>query len=1249
MPSKNTQANINATMNNRKSPGRPKLSITKGRANTIRKFFGVTDKQIGDEAKRLNITRNQLYESKNNSYLQLKKGKRKNSKEAEDFLKSITADDPETRRTQAITESESRRFKKVANEFKFVTNQTNNLSFAIVGKAGSKMVDAIQVHKNIKVFFQFQLNFHNSDMELFILPTTIASKNINSLMDIKVTIDSVKEELRNRIEVIEARGTGMVFDSINSMVIGLNKNKPLRGGSYVPLDAYLENKKCCINIQNKDDKCLMYCVLYHLHKDEIKGHPERVSHYKKYKDFNWDDIKFPVKLGQMSKIEEMVKHGINVFGYDNKRVFPLRVTPIITEDIINLLLIDNKHFVYVKKLDVLVSPNKRVDNEHVAKKSWVCHNCLHCFYNSTQLIKHRKNGCDVFEPTRTELPKMIKCEDGSFETPTISFKNHARKLKAPVVIYADFETFVQKHDVVHNEMKSSTTKLANLPPCSYGFNVVSDYPELNMGFQMYRGENTVAHFLRKLIDVGDNIRKIIDHEKKMIINEEQENEFNHCKECHICNKAIDDADVKVRDHDHISGHYRGCAHQSCNLNLNNKNYKIPVFFHNLTGFDGHLIIQGLRDMNFSNIKLIAQNFEKYMSISFGDFRFLDSFAFMSSSLDSLTKNLLKDGEHNFKHTLEASLSSEQRKLILRKGVYPYEYINSSDRFEETALPPIETFYSCLSEEGVSDADYEHAQKVWRAFQIRNIGDYHDLYLKTDVLLLSDIFEAFRNTAVTNYELDPANGYFTLPNFAWDAMLKKTQVKLEQLTDVDMYLMCEMGIRGGTSLISHRYAKANNTYMTDYDESKPSSYIMYLDANNLYGEAMIQKLPTGGFEWVDYVDERFIKNYNEESKHGYFVKCDLEYPKELHDLHNNYPLAVESRAVALDELSPYQLNQISTHHERHDVNMKKLIPNLYDRKDYVCHIRNLKYYLSKGLILKNIHSVLQFEHSRWLKPYIDFNTQKRTMSKNEFEKDLYKLMNNAVFGKTMENMRGRVDITLCTDEDKYLRQVAKPQFLESKIFGENLIAIKQVPKKVELNKPIYVGVSVLDLSKLHMYQFHYDYIKPKYGDKSTLLFTDTDSLCYRIETVDMYEEMKSDKHLFDQSDYSMEGHRSQDNTNKKVIGKFKDETCGVPIVEFCGLRSKMYSILLDDHKEKKTGKGIKKSALKRYVKHNDYKRCLFGSGLKDQRQLVSFNNLRSINHEIGLYRYTKIGLSCSNDKQYLLEDGITSLSYGHYKI
>ena len=430
--------------------------------------------------------------------------------------------------------------------------------------------------------------------------------------------------------------------------------------------------------------------------------------------------------------------------------------------------------------------------------------------SQVRLDNHKKMGCDFFEATRVEIPTLTK----SGKKPMIEFKNFNRKFKTPVVIYADFETLIQPIDNKHNESKSSTTKLAELPPCSYAFNVVSDYPELNFGLHTYRGEDAVERFITDILKIGDicgdiyKKPKLFGKAKSVKLTEEQEEEIRNCKVCHICERKLGEIDEnddgskdKTKkeedfatevDWDVINGEYLGCAHAKCirNRRVDIIKNPIPVFFHNLKGFDGHLIIQGLAKMNFSNIRIIAQNFEKYMTITVNQFRFLDSFAFLASSLDTLSSNLLKDGKENFKITLDKIKSENQQRLILKKGVYPYEYMDSFERFEETKLPPIDKFYSQLSESNISKEDYEHAKMVWNIFNMRTLGDYHDLYLMTDVLLLSDVFETFRKTAMKNYNLDPANGYFTLPNFAWDAMMYKTQVKLEQLTDIDMYLFCE---------------------------------------------------------------------------------------------------------------------------------------------------------------------------------------------------------------------------------------------------------------------------------------------------------------------------------------------------------------------------------------------------------------------------------------------------------------------------
>jgi len=341
-------------------------------------------------------------------------------------------------------------------------------------------------------------------------------------------------------------------------------------------------------------------------------------------------------------------------------------------------------------------------------------------------------------------------------------------------------------------------------------------------------------------------------------------------------------------------------------------------------------------------------------------------------------------------------------LLYKKGVYPYEYMDAWERFSETRLPEKERFYSSLTEEHITDEEYERAQEVWKAYGCKNLGDYHDLYVKTDVAQLADVFENFRKVCQEQYGLDPAH-YFTSPGLSWDALLKKTGVELELLTDYEMHLFVERGMRGGISMVSKRYAKANNPQVPGYDPGEPKSYIMYLDANNLYGWAMSKPLPKRGFKWkrVMPTEEEILKK-KENAKNGWILEVDLEYPEELHGEHNSYPLAPEKKEVKKEWMSDYQKGLMEDLELKHQ-ETRKLLLTLQDKNNYVLHYRNLQFYLKQGMKLKRVRRVLEFEQECWMEPYIRMNTEFRKRAKSDFEKDFYKLMNNSVFGKTMEKL------------------------------------------------------------------------------------------------------------------------------------------------------------------------------------------------------------------------------------------------------
>ena len=1078
-----------------------------------------------------------------------------------------------------------------------------------------------------------------------------ASQTIINQMEINEALQMSKQNILNKIAQWISEGSGWTVQSVDNHYLNIAKYEPMKGSSYIQLPNELRNsKKGLINMKNEDNECFRWCHIRHLNPQDKD--PQRIKKTDKQYvgKLDYSNIEFPVGVKHYNKIEKQNSINISVFGYEDKQPYPIYVSKEKYEDHMELLLVtenENKHYVLIKDFNRFMY--NQTKHEH---RKHFCMHCLQCF-SSDRVLSDHKDIC--IQVNGTQAIKMPNKDNN-----ILKFNNFHKQQPVPFVIYADFESVLEKiHGCQQDGNKSYTEAYQTHTDCGFGYKVVCCYDDkYTKPIQIYRGEKAVYKFMENILEEVKYCKRVMKKyfNKPLRMTEENEQEFKKATTCHICDKKYTEKDTRVRDHCHITGKFRGSAHQECNLKLriNPKEIQIPVIFHNLKGYDSHFIMQEIGaivkkhvyknkkgEEKQMNINAIPNNMEKYMSFMLGkNLTFIDSFQFMSSSLDKLVSNLPAEA---LKYTSER-FQKEKLNLMTRKGIYPYDYMDSFEKFNKTELPTKEEFYSILNNEHISDEDYQHAKNVWNTFQLKTMGEYHDLYLKSDILLLADVFENFRKTCLQYYKLDPCH-YFTSPGLSWDAMLKMTNIQLELMTDIDMFQFIEKGLRGGISYISNRYAKANNKYMSEYDENMPSKYIIYLDANNLYGWAMSQYLPTGGFKWLTekQINKINLAQYNEDSNKGLLIEVDLEYPKELHDLHNDYPVAAERVCVNKDMLSEY-CKTIATKYNISTGLVHKLIPTLSNKEKYVLHYRNLQLYLDLGLKINKVHRVLEFNQSPWLKEYISFNTIKRTQAKNSFEKDFFKLMNNSVFGKTMENIRKRVDVRLITDEKKLLKMVSKPTYVSSKIFNENLVAVHKIKETLTLNRPAYVGMCILDLSKTLMYNFHYNYIKEKYGNKAKLLFTDTDSLTYEIETDDVYRDFWNDKDRFDNSEYP-ESSPYFDKTNKKVIGKFKDEACGIPITEFIGLRSKMYSYIKDNNKGGKTAKGIKKNTINNNIKHTDYKNVL----LENRQIQHTMKTIRSSKHQLGSYEINKISLSCFDDKRYILTNGIESLAYGHYYI
>lgn len=1131
-----------------------------------------------------------------------------------------------------------------------------------------------------------------------------------------------------RIDQLQEYGSGWTLHEIVQLEVNYNKFVRFSGTSYLPLPKSITNKHAVVNVKNDDNQCFKWAVLSALHP--AKDHSDRVNNYERFKnELNFENIQFPVTLNDISVFENQNPNiSINVYiiqrEYDiNSEAYKNMLLSIrLTEDVkskhIHLLLIfeDNDeefdvdlcnvnsshikkvmhndmmhtHYAWIKNLSAMIQGQVTKCKRN---KKYICDRCLHYFSTESRLNEHIVQ-CNQMNKCKITLPEE--------QNRWLSFSNHKNKIEVPFIIYADIESLLStKVNDDEAECSSSAPKgaiqkhIAN--SIGYYFHARIE-PDLSH-YGKFFGPNCISDFINHLKTLMIDIVWPKLHEvKPMKLSEQEDYDFQNSIVCHICNNPFTlysdlsdcneqsknendkkktkkiDKNMKVRDHCHMTGKFRGAAHHKCNLKYQiSKN--IPVVFHNLN-YDSHFLIERLANIFPGKIDIIPKTSEDYISFtkemkkseiiddeaeevnenkSFREnlrLRFIDSYRFLRCSLAELAKNLLSDDlkitRKEWKH-----LNESEFKLLTQKGVYPYEYMDSWDKFAEMQLPSKKDFYDKLNDSKISDEQYEFAQKIWDTFKIGNMREYTHLYLKTDVLLLADIFENFRDNCIKMYEIDPAH-YYTLPGYSWDCMLKHTQVQIELFTDIDKMLFVEKGVRGGISQCSKRHSVANNEYMdVDYDASKPTKYLMYFDVNNLYGWAMSQFLPISDYTWcsVEFFGneskeiEANILKIPDNSEYGFMMEVDIEYPESLHDLHNDYPFCCEHLNVG-------------------DSTQKKLVLTLYDKQNYVIHYRMLKAAIKHGLRVKKIHKVLRFKQSAWLNDYIMLNTNQRAKSKTKFEKDLYKLMNNAIFGKTMENVRKRVDIKLISNwNGRYGLQemIGKPNFKRCVIFNEDLAACELNRLNITINKPMLVGFSILELSKICMYEFHYDFMLKYYdANNCRIVYTDTDSFMYELTDKDIYKFIKANPERFDTSDFPLDNRYGIDQKNPKKIGIMKDENNGKIVKEIIGLRSKMYAYKMHEKSkvikkikgvknEKneivKKAKGIKRNVLENKITFKDFKHCVEKNFILIKRQTT----IRSHLHNIYTISNLKKALDPFDDKRYLIPNSCETLAWGHYKI
>lgn len=1109
--------------------------------------------------------------------------------------------------------------------------------------------DAIKVH--LELFCEAEIASKN---ETEILKLGSGNKNLTRSTDINEFLDEIVEKLKVQSENFEIRNSGWTLLNVKHLLINVNKFCPLSGKSFVKLPKFLESKKAIINVKNNDNLCFLWSLLAF---KELQINPKRKNSQRLVNKTNlkrlsvlfpnYNRFKFPMSLKHIDKFEKTYNISINVFGFNevaNEITGPLHCTKNEKmENHVNLLLIENddgSHFTLIKDLSKLVMSQKTKKK----KRAFICNCCL-VFFSSIKKLKLHKSRGDCYK-TITNMPTE--------NLNIVQFKNYHKMMKIPIAIYADVECILEK---IVDDPSGKTHKHR---PAAAGFYILNSIDENLSKYKQFSGEKCMKKFISSLIDECKFLyNKFLKHKVPMKpLTEQQIEEFRKATICWICEKSFEPGNVKCRDHCHYEGSYRGAAHVNCNLKLKQVNF-IPVLFHNYSNYDLHLTIHEISiRKDLARMSCIPINKNKYISLSsyikndentseIFEIRFLDSYRFMSESLDSLAKNLPKSDFRELYRVFGKSCDSEHVGLLTQKQVLCYEYLDNFEKLKETSLPPISEFYSSLTNSCISEKDYLHARNIWDRFKITNLEEYMLLYLQTDVLILADTFENFRKVCIEKYKLDPLH-YFTTPGLSWDAMLRFTGVQIELITQYEMMRMVNSGVRGGITVNNAKYLNSNNVFLGEklYDPCKKDSFLIYLDVNNLYGLSLSSPLPLSNFEWDsnEWTVEKIL-NLEKDDPIGYIFEVDLDYPQSLHDLHDDLPFCAESLS------SPISSNQ----------KIKKLILNLNAKKDYICHYLVLKQALQNGLVLKKVSRVLKFNQSPFMASYIEKNTEYRTQATNEFEKNFFKLLNNSIYGKTLESVDKRVDIKFVTKYDnKGSRKLNIETLTASNLYHSFTIirgdddkseagdfAIIQMKKEsITFNRPIQIGFSVLELSKTIMYDFWYNYILKKYSHGRALLgYMDTDAFIIHVTTKNIFEDIKPDiDKYFDTSNFPVNNIHGIPLKNKKVLGKWKFETGEKIIQAFYGLRSKMYlvHVLGDDIIAK--AKGVLRHLTKAYTPEL-YKDVLINKKTMRQEMI----KIRSYNHQIYTEKQNKISLCWSDDKRFLMANNINTLAWGNYKI
>lgn len=1151
-----------------------------------------------------------------------------------------------------------------------------------------EIVERIDNQRNFKIQFEFHITLSKT------LPTgkediqtryiAIPYQNLCDFANLNILFEYMEIYFDGREELIESEGSGLTVKSINTLaiyIIDTATNGAPKFGEYTPYKANF-GRKHIVNIETIDN-CVELSLIASYMWDNPK-YKQHFTHHRKRKEVymqnmgKWFDM--PSTVGRIITMEDFAKIENNM----NKKIL---VYQLLEEKRVNEKSVYKLHLTFNSKAKI----KNRKDIIHLLQLEESNHVCLiadfQAYINAFKRTKN-KNRCHVFchlclnSFNDKKIDDHIKICETNAKLGTIKLPNKGDKYK-----FSKYVSLIRPYYIAYFDTEAilipnpSPGILNNHKLCAYAY-VICDQNGVIVreGLKCADENNPIDNLSTQLTcDILTDYNELMDELvpklcKKAFLLPEEELRFQRQKKCELCELVFKSSQSKHRHHEHtifpiynsknelIKGNYVGALCATCNIQITLKRECMQVISHNGGAYDMKFVAMGLSGELFLPPNVLSKTSDTMFSIevkfnidtsvtkkkNYG-IKYIDSYNFLAGSLDTLSSDLQKTG--NKLSILESGLKKAGYSdlcinLSKRKGIYMYEYMSCEGKLDETCLPPYEEFFSELSGINVTREEYSRALDVWNAAKCVTLRDYMRLYLLVDTLLLAEVFEAFRKTMIENHSLDPAH-FISGPGLSMESALYGSKLRFDLIQDLDLYNLIESNTRGGYAGVVIPYMKLNNPLCPGYNKEKISTSAVFLDFNSLYSEILSQNLPTGEIYKLT-TDEiiAFKLDTSCEDSHTYMVNVNIHVPENKMEDTDDFPLILTHKEINLNDLSDYTKHLLEYSGKTGTQFGKKLVGTHEPQENYLISLALLQVLMRYGLKVSRINDVYRFKQEKCFNEYITKNIKLRTETDSAFKKNLYKLLNNCIFGKLLFNPKNRCETTKLIIKEATFRKWSRNPLLKHvyPIDKDKVLMVLSQPE-IRLQYPLYAGFMVLELAKAKMFEFFYGVIK-KYYPKTRLAYSDTDSLLlvfYGIDDINKELATGVLKKYMDFSNFTPD-HPYYSTENKGKLGFLKSETKEVAITEFVCLQAKSYSLKLSDETRKTAAKGVKRNIQEKL--HHDIYLDIHNEEIPSHYEEIC--NIETTRCNIKTRKSKKNCLSKADNKRYYSSSN-ESCGYGHWKI